>query len=127
MLIAEYFVSVEQALGRNRHITSLKLLISQASDDYNGLLRVRAHFWDDSYLDIYKVAATALGYPIRVHYAYAYVSGDRHIFRYDNAPHHPELFTHPHHKHVGTDERAVPSEQPSPSQVLAEITDILTR
>ena len=27
--------------------------------------------------------------------------GNKPLLRYDNAPHHPEIETHPHHKHVG--------------------------
>ena len=41
------------------------------------------------------------------------------IFRYDNAPHHPEVTTHPHHKHTATGvEAATP---PDLSDVLREI------
>jgi len=37
-------------------------------------------------------------------YDYAYVYYDAHgnrIFQYDDAPHHPEIATHPHHVHHG--------------------------
>jgi hypothetical protein len=41
------------------------------------------------------------------------------IFRYDNAPHHPEIVTYPHHKHTPTAiELASP---PHLVQVLQEI------
>jgi len=43
----------------------------------------------------------------------------------DNAPHHPEIVTHPHHKHIGPQDRLAPADQPSLSQVLAEIEDWL--
>jgi hypothetical protein len=42
-------------------------------------------------------------------------------FIYDNAPHHPEIVTHPHHKHVGPADRLAPADQPSLGQVLAEV------
>lgn len=45
----------------------------------------------------------------------------------DNAPHHPEIVTHPHHKHIGPEDRLAPVDQPSLSQVLAEIEDLLGR
>jgi len=43
------------------------------------------------------------------------------VFRYDNAPHHPELITYPHHKHIGPTDRLAPADQPTLSLVLAEV------
>ena len=40
------------------------------------------------------------------------------LLRWDNAPHHPEIATHPHHKHVG--EHIEPSARVSIDDVLAE-------
>jgi len=42
------------------------------------------------------------------------------IFRYDNAPHHRELMTFPHHKHLP--DRVTPSALPSLADVLNEIS-----
>jgi hypothetical protein len=71
------------------------------------------------------VVSTELGYPVRVHYAYTYVREGERVFRYDNAPHHPEIVTHPHHKHIGPSDRLAPADQPSLNQVLAEIEEWL--
>ena len=38
-----------------------------------------------------------------------------------NAPHHPEIVTHPHYKHLGPHDRLDPADQPTLSQVLAEV------
>lgn len=36
------------------------------------------------------------------HYAYVYLDAQgQRVFQYDDAPHHPELSTHPHHVHRG--------------------------
>ena len=64
---------------------------------------------------------TELGYPVRVHYAYTHVREEQRALRYDNAPHHPEIVTHPHHKHIGPADRLAPDDQPNLSQVLAEV------
>jgi hypothetical protein len=85
------------------------------------LIRCRVVFWDDSYLDTYEVVSTELGYPVRVHYAYTYVREGRRAFRYGNAPHHPEIVTHPHHKHIGPADRLAPADPPNLSQLLAEV------
>jgi hypothetical protein len=65
--------------------------------------------------------AAACCYPIRVSYAYTYLRNRQRVFRYDNAPHHPEIVTHSHHKHVGPADRLAPADQPGLNQVLAEV------
>ena len=45
------------------------------------------------------------------------------LFRYDNSPHHPEMKTHPHHKH--TLDKIVPSKMPSLRDILNEISAII--
>jgi hypothetical protein len=47
------------------------------------------------------------------------------VFRYDNAPHHPEIATHPHHKHIGPADHVAPADQPTLSQVLDEVASWL--
>ena len=122
MNIADYVAALERGLGQNAHIIRVSEPITcLTSDDYSGLVRCRIFFWDDSYLDLYEVVSTELGYPVRIHYAYTYIRNGQRVFRYDNAPHHPEVVTHPHHKHIGPMDRLAPSDPPSLSQVLAEI------
>lgn len=101
MTIDDYFATIERRFRQNVRIGAVEEPITcLASDDYNGLIRCRVFFWDHSYLDIYEVVSTELGYPVRVHYAYTYIREGQRVFRYDNAPHHPEIATHPHHKHI---------------------------
>jgi hypothetical protein len=47
------------------------------------------------------------------------------MFRYDNAPHHPEIGTFPHHKHIGAREALAPAAPPTLSAVFAEIEKYL--
>jgi hypothetical protein len=122
VIIDDYFAAMERGLRQNIRVGSVEEPITcLASDDFNGLVRCRVFFWDGSFLDIYEVVSTELGYPVRVHYAYTYVREEKRVFRYDNAPHHPETATHPHHKHIGPEDRVAPADQPSLSEVLAEV------
>ena len=126
MKIDDYFVSIERGLSQNPQISKIEEPITLlTSDDYNGLIRCRVTFWDGSFLDIYEVISTELGYPVRINYAYTYLRNDQRVFRYDNAPHHPEIATHPHHKHISLKDRLAPADQPNLSQILAEIDDLL--
>ena len=70
MNIDDYFAAVERGLRQNVRIGKVDEPITcLASDDCNGLLRCRVVFWDDSFLDIYEVVSTELGYPVRLSYA----------------------------------------------------------
>ena len=123
MNIDDYFASLERSLVQNPLVSRLdEAFTCLASDGHNGLVRGRVFFWDDSFLDLYEVVSTELGYPVRVSYAYTYLREGRRMFRYDNAPHHPEIITYPHHKHIGPQDRLAPTDQPSLSQVMAEVT-----
>lgn len=121
MNIADYFASIERSLSQDPAISHVEVSEAITSDDFNGLLRPRVYFWDDSLLNVHETVSTELGYPVRVVYAYTYLRGDSHIFRYDNAPHHPEIITFPHHKHIGISEQIAPTDQPALGQVLIEI------
>jgi hypothetical protein len=56
----------------------------------------------------------------RLHYT---DSAGHMIFRYDNAPHHPEIDSYPHHKH--TPDKIVRSTMPSLKDILNEISAII--
>ena len=122
MTIDDYFASLERTLVQNPLVSRLEdPFTCLASDDHNGLVRGRVFFWDGSFLDLYEVVSTELGYPVRIGYAYTYLRTGQRAFRYDNAPHHPEIITYPHHKHIGPEDRLAPADQPTLSQLLAEI------
>jgi hypothetical protein len=122
--IADYFSSIERSLEQYDSITSIETIEILASDDFNGILRCRIHFWDDTFLNIHETVSTELGYPVRIVYAYSYIRKSQSVFRYDNAPHHPDVITYPHHKHIGEDTIA-PTDQPTIHQVLSEIETYL--
>lgn len=125
MNIADYFSSIERGLAQFTSITSIEILEVLASDEFNGMLRCRVHFWDDTFLSIHETVSTELGYPVRIVYSYAYIRNGQCVFRYDNAPHHPDIITFPHHKHRGA-ARIAPTDQPSVNQVLGEIEKYLS-
>ena len=47
------------------------------------------------------------------------------VFRYDNAPHHRNIMTFPHHKHAGA--KILPANEPDFSQVLDEAVALLNK
>lgn len=122
MRIHDYFAGVERGIRENRKIGFLEQpIVAKAFDEHHGLLRVNVYFWDGSRLTIEEAISTEQGYPEIFRYSYTYTREAIHIFRYDNAPHHPEILTFPHHKHVGPSETPTAAEKPSLAQVFAEI------
>jgi hypothetical protein len=83
------------------------------------LLRVRAEIIDGSLLYVREAF-----FPHASKYSYHWQTrtGDL-LLRWDNAPHHPEIPTYPHHKHEG--EQIVPAARVSIEEVLAELAAIL--
>ncbi|BES82865.1 toxin-antitoxin system TumE family protein [Pyrodictium abyssi] len=90
-----------------------------------GLIRGVIVFLDGSRLRFLEYVSITGGNAARLKYRYHYEDPDgRLVFRYDNAPHHPEVETFPHHKHLG-DGRVVASIAPSIRSVLEEILDLI--
>ena len=79
------------------------------------LLRVRAELIDGSLLYVREAI-----FPHTSKYSYHWqTSTDEMLVRWDNAPHHPEILTHPHHKH--DEERIGPAARVSIEDILAEL------
>jgi hypothetical protein len=65
-----------------------------------GNLRIRLRFSDNSLLEVSEAIHSAGGALVWLSYRYHYQKANGSvIFRYDNTPHHPEVSTHPSHKH----------------------------
>ncbi len=79
------------------------------------LLRVRVEIIDGSLLYVGEAI-----FPDTSKYSYHWQTrtGEM-LLRWDNAPHHPAIPTHPHHKHDG--ERIGPAARVSIEDVLAEV------
>ncbi len=89
-----------------------------------GYLRANVLFANGSQLHFRELITTE---PIvqRISYTYHYQHADGTIlFRYDNAPHFPNLPNAPHHKHVG-ESNVIASEPPDIQSVLNEIEALI--
>jgi len=67
----------------------------EPSDEYSGWFSVEA-FRGEYRVVIYEKIRSG----VVTKYAYALLRGDVCVLRYDNAPHHRDIPTFPHHKHV---------------------------
>ncbi len=92
--------------------------------DRQGIVEGRLKFHDGSLLDFDEVVLLRNEQIVKLRYAYHYQneSGEV-IFRYDNAPHYPNIITYPHHKHAGS--TVEPAQIPDLSEVLREIEQLI--
>jgi hypothetical protein len=89
-------------------------------------LRIRLRLPDDSFLEISEALVVEEGALTWLSYRYHWQDASgRVILRYDNAPHHPEVQSFPHHKHV--EETVVASDRPTLPDLLAEIQRLLPK
>jgi len=65
-----------------------------------GNLRFRLRFSDNSLLEVSEAVHSVGGALVWLSYRHHYQKANGSVvFRYDNTPHHPEVSTHPEHKH----------------------------
>lgn len=95
-----------------------------------GTVEGRLRFWDNSLLEFVETLVVHGFLIVKTDYAYHYQ--DRHnqlVFRYDNAPHHPQIATFPHHKHwldnQNRHEATMAATPPDLQAVLREIDEHL--
>ncbi len=86
------------------------------------LIRLRADLINSDKLHIRE----AWDEEVILRYAYYWLKqNDELRVGWDNAPHHPQVATHPHHKHVGTQENIQASEETKLEDVLRFIKERL--
>lgn len=92
--------------------------------DVKAFIKGEITFSDGSILDFAEVKDVTL--EVKPKYRYHYMDKDKNlIFRYDNAAHHKEIATFPHHKHTpkGVEE----SNEPTIKTIMKEIEGIISR
>jgi len=90
----------------------------------DGRIAGRLRFYDGSVLEFREVFRVHNRGIRKIVYAYHYQRTDgRCVFRYDNAPHFPDLPGFPEHKHEG--DQVIPAPAPDLSKVLREIDGYL--
>jgi hypothetical protein len=88
-------------------------------NDFLGIIEAKLTF-ENGFLDILEVIKFSDNIISNKKYKYHFQSNyGELIFRYDNAPHHENVLTFPHHKHLLSE--IIESIEPDIAQILAEI------
>ncbi len=123
----QYFARLQDTLLSRKEIEVQSISIREndpVKDE--GRFSARVSFYDESSLEAHEKVTLEDGAIVKDRYSYHYQeSNNSLVFRYDNAPHHPEVETFPHHKHVGSDENVIAAQPPDLSDVLNEIDEII--
>lgn len=121
MLITQYFQEIESEIAGCIHVVETSITKDQRSL-HIGIIEGKLRFTDESSLHFIEFVDVKGGVE-RYKYAYHYQDREENmIFRYDMAPHHPEIPTFPHHKHTPSNE-VTACAPPTLAQVLEEIDE----
>lgn len=114
---------IESGLSSRLGVVDVIEPIGKRLPNNRAIFRTRILFYDGSYLDFKERVDSNRCYPSILSYSYQYIRDGHLVFRYDNARHHPEISSSPHHKHVGPEdnERIEASDEPSHNQLFIEI------
>ncbi len=117
-MIKKYFKKIEKSLDNHRNIIEDQIIKTNAFTEDKGSIEGEVLFTDETSLGFMEVVNT--NKIEKEKYKYHYMDKDKHmIFRYDNAPHHKDLKTFPHHKHTKTGIEE--SKEPNFDIVITEI------
>jgi hypothetical protein len=125
-VIQKFIESIEKLLAASPIILSSD--IQKHFGPHNNVVYIRGSilFIDSSILEIslfVKETPKAIFFD-KYRFHYMNNRGDM-LFRYDNAPHYPELSSFPNHKHIGN--RTTPAAPPDLQTILNEISALLLK
>ncbi|MFH1562738.1 MAG: DUF6516 family protein [Nitrospirota bacterium] len=125
MHIEEYFQIVKETISNCGFVVSSQVSFD-ARTSHIGYIKAILYFVDGSQLHFREYVDIRIQV-LKEDYSYHYQKENRLIFRYDNAPHHREISSFPHHKHLDSEENVVSTSEPSLVIILIEIEDLIGR
>jgi len=121
-LFVDYLASVDKTLRGSPFVNDFQTQHEDRGEVW--FLRVNVYFIDNSLLHFRELFVEQEN-PFKKTYTYHYQREDgTMIFRYDNAPHFPDIPTTPHHKHIGEND-VVAANAPDLESVLKEIEALI--
>lgn len=120
MVITDYFKSIEQLLNDSAFIVDKSLDFKEFSSE-EGMVRGKLLFLGGYILNFMEYILIRKEKP---KYSFNFTDGKGNlIFRYDNAAHHRDIPTFPHHKHAGPVVHS--SKEIALAEVISEIESMI--
>ncbi len=121
-MVAKYFTELEEQISLFQSIITTYSVTTKYYNNNKGFISGNIIFINESKLNFKEVKD--IEFHKKDKYSYHFMnSSDEIIFRYDNAYHHPEIETFPHHKHLA--ENIEKSQEPELFDILIEISKII--
>lgn len=125
--IDEYFKKIQDLIANSKIVASTNIEYTEVLD-HEGYMRGTLTLIDGSELKLLEYTNISRGQPTVLRYRFQRQTAGKLIARWNNAPHHPEVETFPHHKHVKGDDKPKPSRVTTLISVLKEIeAEILSK
>lgn len=125
-MILKFIESVEKTIASNPTILSSSIQKQFGPDVKTVYVKGNVTFIDSSVLEIAIFASETSSAVIIDKYRFHYMDyKGAMIFRYDNAHHHPEIRSHPHHKHIKN--LVLPAHLPGLKEILNEISAMILK
>lgn len=117
-VLADYLDAVEQAVSLLENVY-VENYVEEILTPTRANLRIRLRFSNGCLLELNEAVIVEANNLVSLDYRYhCQDAQNRLLFRYDNAPHFPDLASFPHHKHLPDD--TVESDKPTVFHVLEE-------
>jgi len=127
MQVIDYFSEIQSLIRSSIFVENVDIEYEVKSRSI-GIVHGILGMIDGSTLQFMELVNIKSDKMIRLKYRFHLMTvNDEMVFRYDNSPHHPEISTYPHHKHVKGEEVPRRSKEVGLKDVLLEIEEMLSR
>jgi len=118
---ADYLSHIKALIALSRQVVRWEVIREETQGDV-GLFRYRLTLRDGGLLEMFERFRMVKDKLQVTKYSFHWQDADGQLYRrWDNATHHPELPTRPHHVHDGTEANVLPHGPISAEEVLAII------
>jgi hypothetical protein len=121
-MIDDYFEKIEKTILEFRYLLKSSSIFKKSYNSKQGYIKGDVVFINDSRLCFIEVKNTEVKQKNKYRYHYM-DKNESLIFRYDNASHHMEIKTFPHHKH--TDDSIMESHELDLYDILIEVQKLI--
>jgi len=98
-MVSKYFEKIGKIISGFQEIINSQTISKKIFNDTQGLISGEINFTNESELSFMELKNSKQ--KNKKNYKYHYMDNTKNmIFRYDNAKHHQEIKTFPHHKHI---------------------------
>lgn len=118
---ADYLAQIRALIIENPKVLHWSIVREEAQGNL-GLLRYRLTLRDGSRLEMFERFVVREGQAQVAKYSFHWQDAEGQLRqRWDNAAHHPEVLTHPHHVHRGAEEKVLAHKSTGAEEVLGII------